>query len=85
MTSNVLSLVQVLFLKMPGVMKFFDIPQVIPPKMDPNVKTGTFMENLRAGKNLLYIKSFDKKSKDVFNGFDSGLIMSICVCVACLE
>jgi len=49
-TSNVLSLVQVGVLKIPGVKEYLGIPPPLPqPKADPNVKPGTFMENLRAG------------------------------------
>ncbi|XP_002169136.2 mitochondrial inner membrane protein OXA1L isoform X1 [Hydra vulgaris] len=65
MTSNVLSLVQVMVLKVPGVMTFFNIPKVVPVKMDPNIQTGTFMENLKAGfknaKEAATIKEAEKR------------------------
>eukprot|EP00111_Clytia_hemisphaerica_P005721 TCONS_00016579-protein len=48
-TSNILSLVQVGVMRVPGVKEYFGIPPTIVPKIDPSVKQGSFIENLRAG------------------------------------
>lgn len=49
-TSNVLSLAQVGVMRIPGVKESLGIPAtIVPVKSDPDVKPGTFMENLRAG------------------------------------
>lgn len=50
LTSNVLSLVQVGVMKVPGFKTYLGIPETIPtPATDPSIKPGSFMENLRAG------------------------------------
>lgn len=54
MTSNTLSLVQVSVMKLPGVKEYLGIPPPIPHVVDPSVKTGSFMENFRAGEHILF-------------------------------
>lgn len=49
MTSNAISLVQVFAMKAPAVKNYFGIPEPIIHPVNPNVKTGSFFENLKAG------------------------------------